>query len=240
MAKLEDAFVTYASGILAETNTGLSGQQIVEHLSAYAVDYEVEIPYGHYPFPQTISNKRTALKLNLLAFNAVQQFKVIKSLCDLPLFKGSETVSDLRRKLYFRYGHLATEKVGDTELVLKTRRWLDAYPSALLQFNNALLKHESGQFQRNTLDDMRLAFELLVKDLLANGKSLEKQIADIGQRLKDTSVSVELRNMVTKIIKYYTDYQNSYVKHDDRVNENEIEYVIELTSVVMKFLIKTL
>ena len=56
--------------------------------------------------------------------------------------------------------------------------------------------------------------------------------------LKNSDVSVELRNMITQVIKYYTDFQNNHVKHNDKVNSNEIEYVIELTSVVMKFLIK--
>lgn len=91
---------------------------------------------------------------------------------------------------------------------------------------------------RKALDDMRLSFELLVKDLLGNDKSLENQIALLGGMLKDTEASVELRNMVTQVIKYYTDFQNNHVKHNDKVNSNEIEYVIELTSVVMKFLIK--
>ena len=56
--------------------------------------------------------------------------------------------------------------------------------------------------------------------------------------LKNTEVSVELRNMVTQVIKYYTDFQNKHVKHNDKVNSNEIEYVVELISAVMKFLIK--
>ena len=55
---------------------------------------------------------------------------------------------------------------------------------------------------------------------------------------KNNNTSIELRNMVTQVIKYYTDFQNSHVKHNDSVNEQEIEYVIELTSIVMKFLIK--
>lgn len=44
--------------------------------------------------------------------------------------------------------------------------------------------------------------------------------------------------MFVQIIKYYTEFQNNHVKHNDKVNENEIEYIIELTSVVMKFLVK--
>jgi len=43
-------------------------------------------------------------------------------------------------------------------------------------------------------------------------------------------------NMVVKVIEYYTKYQNNYVKHDDNVNEIEIEQ----TRIIMKFLIKML
>ena len=106
------------------------------------------------------------------------------------------------------------------------------------QYESALAKYEGGIFERNTLDDMRLAFELLVKDVLGNNKSLENQIPEIGSVLKTSGASVELRNMVQQVIKYYTDFQNNHVKHNDAVNGNEIEYIIELTSVVMKFLIK--
>lgn len=69
-------------------------------------------------------------------------------------------------------------------------------------------------------------------------QELEKQIADIGSMLKKSGASSEIRNMVTQIIKYYTDFQNNHVKHNDAVNGDELEYVIELTSVIMKFLIK--
>lgn len=46
--------------------------------------------------------------------------------------------------------------------------------------------------------------------------------------------------MVQQVIKYYTDFQNNHVKHNDAVNSMEIEYTIELTSVVMKFGVKAI
>ena len=98
---------------------------------------------------------------------------------------------------------------------------------------------EMNEYDIASLID-ELPDELLVKALLNNGRSLENQIADLGAQLKIANASSELRNMVTQIIKYYTDFQNNHVKHNDAVNENEIEYVIELTSVVMKYLIKVL
>ena len=156
----------------------------------------------------------------------MQQFQIIKDLCELPLFQNNDKAKDLKVKLYTRYGNLATEKIAKTELIIKTRHWLERHPEALEQYNNALAKFEGGIFERNTLDDMRLAFELLVKDLLSNGKSLENNISELGNKLKDANTSVELRNMCTQIIKYYTDSQNNHVKHNDKVNENEIEYTL--------------
>lgn len=73
---------------------------------------------------------------------------------------------------------------------------------------------------------------------MGNNKSLENQIADIGLMLKNSGASAELRNMVPQIVKYYADFQNNHVKHTDAVNCNELEYVIEFTSVIMKFLVK--
>jgi hypothetical protein len=241
--KLDDAFISYASEILADTNHGMSGAQIVKYSNSYAIDFGVNIPITSSEFGKygsIVPNKRTALYKNLRVFDAVQQFTIIKDLCEIPLFAENDTVKDLKIKLYTRYGNLAIEKIAKTELVIKTRHWLENHSKALEQYNNSLAKYEGGIFERNTLDDIRLAFELLVKDLLENGKSLENNIAELGAKLKEADTSVELRNMCTQIIKYYTDFQNNHVKHNDKVNENEIEYIIEQTSIVMKFLIKTI
>lgn len=237
MAKLDDTFLSYACGILADTNTGLSGREIVEYCNSYAIDYNRELPYGAYP-PFGAPNKRTVLKENLRVFEAAEQFRIIKELCEIPKLCEIEKVKELKIKLFTRYVNLATEKISETELIQKTKHWLSKHPKALKQYESALAKYEGSIFERNTLDDMRLAFELLVKDVLGNNKSLENQIPEIGSVLKTSGASVELRNMVQQVIKYYTDFQNNHVKHNDAVNGNEIEYIIELTSVVMKFLIK--
>lgn len=75
---------------------------------------------------------------------------------------------------------------------------------------------------------------------MGNEKSLENQLPEIGARLKEQGISSEIRNMFVKVLEYYTKYQNTYIKHDDRVNKDEMEYIIEITSLMMKFLIKTL
>ena len=236
--EIDDTFLSYASDILADTNKGLSGMQIAEYCNAFAVEYNKSIPFSNYP--SNAPNKRVALKQNLKVFTPPEQFRIIKELCEHPNLSKQEKVQELKSRLFLRYGNLATEKISETELVQKTKHWLENYPSAFQKYEDALSKYENGIFERNALDDMRLSFEFLVKDLLGNGKSLENQISDIGTKLKESGASEELRNMVVKVIDYYTKFQNNHVKHNDSVNEKEMEYIIELTSVLMKFLIKML
>lgn len=44
--KLPDVFVSYAADTLAETNSGLTGAQIVKYCNSYAVDFGGR--YSHY------------------------------------------------------------------------------------------------------------------------------------------------------------------------------------------------
>lgn len=239
--KINNTFLSSASDILADTGKGLSGGQIVKYCNSFALEYNVSIPVSTTDFGKfgsKVPNKRTALLWNLQSFNAEQQFQIIKYLTELDLFKGNEEVVKLHTLLFSRYGHLSKEKISNTELVIKTQHWLGEYPESLKEYNSALKKYESGIFERNTLDDMRLSFEMLIKALLKNNKSLENQMAELGSKLKDADSSEELRNMLPKIIDYYTKFQNNHVKHNDRVNNNEIELIIELTSVFMKYIIK--
>jgi hypothetical protein len=49
---------------------------------------------------------------------------------------------------------------------------------------------------------------------------------------------MSLTVLFEKLIDYYTKYQNTYVKHDDRVLNAEIDFVFEITSSFMKHLIR--
>ncbi len=44
--------------------------------------------------------------------------------------------------------------------------------------------------------------------------------------------------MFLKLIDYFSKYQNTYVKHNDNVSENEVEIIIEMASAFMKFLVR--
>lgn len=233
-------FVNHAADILGDTVYGLSGSKIAEYCVAYAIEYDVTIPYNRHPFPK-VPNKRTALRENLKAFSAEQQYRIIKELCELDLFRGNKEVKDLKVKLITRYPRLAAEissKEVNELLIEETIHWLQDYPESLKLYQEALDKFENDIYQRNLLDDLRLSLELLLQAINGNKKSLENQLNDIGNYMKTRRVSTEMINMLVKLIDYYTKYQNTYVKHDSTVNENEVEFIIELTSSFMKFIIR--
>ena len=161
---IPQTFIERAGDILGETNTGLSGSKIASLLSAYAVDYNIDIPYPSYPFPPSVPNKKHALKRNLSVFSSKQQFKIIKELCEHSELKNLPEVKDLKIKLLTRFKVLNTDiDMVNEILVDETRFWLDDYTKSLEQYNNALEKYKGNIFERNLLDDLRLSLELLVK-----------------------------------------------------------------------------
>lgn len=116
--KIDDVFLRHAADILADTNTGLTGSEIVKFCNSYAIDFNVNIPItssNFGSFGSVVPNKRTALYKNLVAFNACQQFKIIKELSELDKFANNEDVKKLKAQLYERFGKFDTSATPSKE-----------------------------------------------------------------------------------------------------------------------------
>ncbi|SPH17921.1 hypothetical protein DEA8626_01449 [Defluviimonas aquaemixtae] len=239
--KIPSTFLQYATRILGDTKRGLTGRVIIDETAAYAAEYDVQLPHPMYP-PES-SSKRQALLENLMAFDGPQQYRIIKELCDHSSFSPvpNKDRQELKIRLVTRYPQFAggapASDINET-LIEETRHWLDGQKTALESYNSALQKYEAGIFHRNLLDDLRLALELLLNELLGNNKSLENQLPALGNFIKDSGGSKELANMFQKLVEYYAKYQNSYAKHDSAVIEEEIEFIFEITSSFMKHLVR--
>jgi len=242
--ELPAVFVTHAAGILGDTSKGISGGEIVKVCSAYAIDANVDIPYSSYPFTGRVGiNKRTALYENIMAFPSKWRYKIIRELCDHKVIQqlNASEANKLKVQLFTRYGHLSGEASAtdlNHALIEETRHWLSAFPKSLDLYNGAQQKREHGVFDRNVLDDLRLALETLLHDLLGNHKSLENQLQPLGAFIKGKEGSPELANMFVKLIEYYVKYQNTYIKHDTAVVEQEVDFVFEITSCFMRHLVR--
>jgi hypothetical protein len=236
---LPATFVQQAADILADTTSGISGAVVVRETAAYAVEYNVHLPHPKHPLKAV--NKRTALYENVMAFTPPQRYRILKELCEHPSFGSTPNVERkaLKIRLITRYRHLDPKDTASEVngmLVEETKHWLGGFPEALSLYGQALEKYEHHAFNRNLLDDLRLALEMLLRSLFLNEKSLENQLPQVGTYIRVRGGSPELTNMFVKLVDYYAKYHNSYVKHDDAVVEDEIEFVLEITSSFMKHL----
>jgi hypothetical protein len=234
-------FLTHASDILGDTDQGLSGNNIVRAFVSYAFDLNVTIPHASYPFDAP--NKRTALLENLRSFEAKDQYRIIKELCEHPKLPQpvSDSINNLKIQLIARYGSqfgvISSETLNVT-LVDEAKHWLASFPDSLRLYESSLMKFSNGVFERNLLDDLRLSMEVLLKEIFRNGKSLENQISDIGTFISNNGGSKQFTNMFRTLVDYYSKYQNTFVKHNDAVVEEEVEFIFEMTSSFMKHLVK--
>ena len=125
----------------------------------------------------------------------------------------------------------------DSNLIHENLKGLSNYPEAAKLYQSALDKLNQGSNERNLLDDLRLSYELLLKQILANDKSLENQDSELGRYLKEIDISKECRNMFNTINNYYRNYHNTYVKHNDKVKSKEVDLILNLTSSLINFLV---
>lgn len=234
-------FLTHAADILGKTDSGLSGGTITKACTAYAIDFDVNIPYSSSV--AGAPNKRTALLDNLRRFSPPQQYKIIRELCEHPGLPSPvpDKVNNLKIQLIARYGGMfgaASSETLNLALIEETKHWLEKYTASYKLYDSALMKFNNNVFERNLLDDLRLSLELLLTDIFSNGKSLENQLSDIGSFISGNGGSKEFSNMFRTLVDYYSKYQNTFIKHNDLVVEEEVEFIFEMTSSFMKHLVK--
>lgn len=117
---------------------------------------------------------------------------------------------------------------------------LQPYSEAHKAYCKALskLEIESNAYDRNIVDDLRLSFEELCRELIGNNKPIEKQIKeDLGRYLNEKNISNYINKIAIHLLVNYKDYMNGCVKHSDKVNKNEVEFMFDMTSSAIKLLI---
>ena len=243
--RIDAVFLQHACDILADTEHGLSGGVIVKVTAAHALDHlpqHQRLPHPTYPFQA--ANKRAALFDNLRMFDGPHQVQLLLQLCDHARNKPENLAQrqQLKLRILRDYSGFAPAPSGSDglapEIVDETRHWLDPFPECRKLFDEALRKRAIGVLERNLLDDLRLALELLVKRILGNDKSLEHQLAGIAALATARGGSPEIGNLMHRAADYFGKYQNSYIKHSDAVKAHEVDFVIEWAVMLMRHLLR--
>lgn len=181
---------------------------------------------------------------------------VAKMLCELPCVKKANVTDNQQRDITV----YPARTYNITELENGVREALNAffsdntvekfkdidaklspYPKVKKIVDDAFtkVKMNNASLNRNILDDMRLSLELLLREVLRNSKSLEKQTSeDIGLYLKNKGKEKEIRSMFSALIDYYTKYQDKSVKHNCvELDAKDINLITNLTLNFMDYLV---
>lgn len=242
---IKEPFLSYSAEIIAETNHGMTWTQISKYFTEKAVLYNRDIPYADKNFldlvdkhGKKVSNKRTAFFENLKAFTPNEQFEIINDLCDNNT--NIPGIMDLKQLLITQYKDLRlTSPIdGSEEIIEEVKGLLSNYKKAEASYNSSIEKLKNGIYQRNAVDDLRLTLELLVKEILSNEKSLENQQAELKKFLASKNVLPEIANLIWGNIDNITKYHNRYVKHDDNVGKVDSEMILDMTTTLLKLIIK--
>lgn len=131
-------------------------------------------------------------------------------------------------------------KLLDEGIVNDVLDWLGKYPKVAKYFEQALKFYAEGNRNeyRNLLDNLRFSIEQLLKEILSNDKSLEKQKDDLLFWLKQRKNHQWIINLYQQLLYYYCKYQNDAVKHDEEFSKDEIEFMIYLTGTFIRFLVQ--
>lgn len=165
-------------------------------------------------------NKRDDLTIYISAFyNIDEAFDEVKKLLDGYF---SESVLSSPTKTL----------VSDIENVLTP------HDKPLELYSKAITDLLSGQNYRNALDNLRLSVELLLKTILSNERSLEKQDEKLKEYLGKSGVDSSIIGIAANDLKALTRYFNEHVKHNDDVVTNEIDFVVYAASNLIHVLLK--
>ncbi|MCW3073477.1 MAG: hypothetical protein JWP69_546 [Flaviaesturariibacter sp.] len=114
---------------------------------------------------------------------------------------------------------------------------LNNYPQAQAPYLSACEKFKKKEYIRNCIDDLRLSLEMLLRDILQNGRSLENQLGSLGNYLKNEGISKEVNNSFIHLIDLYSKYNNNNVKHNNNATYREAKLIFDLTDAFIKHLI---
>ena len=122
-------------------------------------------------------------------------------------------------------------------LIVDVLSWLDEFEQSKKSFAKAIRIKRTESNYRGIIDELRLSIELLFKQLFKNEKSLENQTENIGRYFKENNISIEISNMYIKLMDLYTKFNNNNAKHNDKIKEIEIDYMIYLTGNFIRLIV---
>lgn len=236
MVKLTpEILMNQTATIVAHTSNGWTNTEIMNKFNDACLRFGKSFFYEKDQYQSKVSSYLE----NFSKFSEKELYLILKDVFREDKFKDNENIQQA-------FNNLIRDNAQDyedsnenfVETYNITSHFLSKYELSYNQYKSAYHKIIANIFERNALDDLRLSFELLVKELLSNNRSLENNINDLCKELKNKGVVGEINSLFNRVLNFFTSYQNEYVKHNDLVESNSVEFIFDISSSLLKYLAK--
>lgn len=125
----------------------------------------------------------------------------------------------------------------DDALVSEVLEWLGDYPKAHKTYCIALRQYAEGVYIRDVADNLRKSLETFLQEFLNNTKNLETNKTEICRYLGGQDVDDGISGLFQPLINAYKNINDRIAKHNDRVDEKLLEFLLYQTGVLIRMVI---
>ena len=178
------------------------------------------------PLQQLLQTLQSVKKVNITDSTSANNLSKTLTIYPKLAFSAEEVEAEIHNTLdnYFSDPKINTAHLSNV------RQILSEHPKALEVYNSAIEKIMKEEYDRNAIDDMRLAWDNLISDLTGRNASPNKLAEEIGQLLSKKGVAPQLINMFISMVKQYADYQDKNIKHDINLSHNDVLFALNITN----------
>ena len=180
-------------------------------------------------FANSVRKKRPTYETGWVRGKYIQFITQAFDECHIPFDLMSENGQ------YFIFPKGAVEL--DNALVSDVLTWLANYPKAHKTYCIALKQYADGIYIRDTADNFRKALEEFCQEFLGNTKNLANNITEVFQYLGKNNAEPEVASMMRSLMNTYDTLNNKIAKHNDKVDEKYLEFLMYQTGVFIRMLI---
>lgn len=146
-----------------------------------------------------------------------------------------EVQKDEEENEYFIFPKGAPEL--DDALVSAPLEWLCDYPTAHKTYTIALKQYSEGEYIRDVADNFRKTLEAFLQEFFGNNSNLDANINVTGKYLKAQGADKEISDVLVKLIELYKKLNDKIAKHNDKVDEKFLEFLMYQTGLFIRMLI---
>lgn len=178
------------------------------------------------PLQQLLQTLQSVKRVTITDSTSVNNLSKTLTVYPKLAFSAEEVEDEIH---YTLDNYFSDPKINTTHLS-NVRQILSEHPKALEVYNSAIEKIIKEEYDRNAIDDMRLAWDNLVSDLTGRNASPNKLAEEIGQLLSKKGVAPQLINMFISMVKQYADYQDKNIKHNTNLSHSDVLFVLNITN----------